>query len=585
MFQRFIEEVHDILKTAIVDLGWDNEDLSIDYYDKISDVSSSLAFKISKRDKKNPKKVAEEIYQRVYPLKDGYDLIGDIKLIGPYLNFYVSDKFISDTLKDVLTRTDNYGSLDYKGSIVLEHTSANPDGPLHIGHLRNSILGDCLGRILKKAGYSVDIQYYVNDLGRQVAVVVWGIENLNLNVSDQRLLRYNFDADMIPQNIKIDHWISQVYINANRLIEEDNDTFGNNKKEIDILLKKFEDKDEDVIKKFDFVVVQCLKGIEQTLNDLDIHIDKYVRESQFVFNGDVERIISRLKDTEYAYYEDGALLLDLSSFGFEKDFVVTRGDGTSLYSTRDLAYHAWKAQRYEDMIDILGADHKLISSQVKTVLRILGYKEPIVVIFEFVSLPEGSMSTRGGRFISVDELLDKMKRQAYFEVDERRQDLSEIEKKEIADMVAIGAVRYDIIKISPDKPTMFDWRDALNFDKRGAPFIQYSHTRACSILKKGGDYGKPNFDLLKDKNEIDLIKLISRYPLVIKEATDNLRPNILANYSRELAEQFNQFYKDVPVLNAATEELRSARLALVDAFRIVVKDSLNLLGISSPKIM
>jgi len=398
-------------------------------------------------------------------------------------------------------------------------------------------------------------------------------------------LRYNFDADMIPQNIKIDHWISQVYINANRLIEEDNDTFGNNKKEIDILLKKFEDKDEDVIKKFDFVVVQCLKGIEQTLNDLDIHIDKYVRESQFVFNGDVERIISRLKDTEYAYYEDGALLLDLSSFGFEKDFVVTRGDGTSLYSTRDLAYHAWKAQRYEDMIDILGADHKLISSQVKTVLRILGYKEPIVVIFEFVSLPEGSMSTRGGRFISVDELLDKMKRQAYFEVDERRQDLSEIEKKEIADMVAIGAVRYDIIKISPDKPTMFDWRDALNFDKRGAPFIQYSHTRACSILKKGGDYGKPNFDLLKDKNEIDLIKLISRYPLVIKEATDNLRPNILANYSRELAEQFNQFYKDVPVLNAATEELRSARLALVDAFRIVVKDSLNLLGISSPKIM
>jgi arginyl-tRNA synthetase len=132
---------------------------------------------------------------------------------------------------------------------------------------------------------------------------------------------------------------------------------------------------------------------------------------------------------------------------------------------------------------------------------------------------------------------------------------------------------------------MFDWRDALNFDKRGAPFIQYSHTRACSILKKGGDYGKPNFDLLKDKNEISLIKLISRYPLVIKEATDNLRPNILANYSRELAEQFNQFYKDVPVLNAATEELRSARLALVDAFRIVVKDSLNLLGISSPKIM
>jgi len=574
MFQKFIEEVQDILKTAIEDMDWKDEDLSLDCYNKISDVSSSLAFKIAKRDKKNPKQIAKEIFQRLSSLKNDYNLIGDIKLIGPYLNFYVSDKFISDTLKEVLNQKDDYGSLDYKGSIVLEHTSANPDGPLHVGHLRNSILGDCLGRILKKAGYSVDIQYYVNDLGRQVAVVVWGLENLNVSGTDK-----------IPQNMKVDQWISQVYVSANRLLEEDNDNGGYRKRDVDILLKKFEEMDKDVIKKFDFVVVQCLKGIEQTLSELNIHIDEYVRESQFVFNGDVKKIISRLKDTEYAYFDNGALLLDLSSFGFEKDFVVTRGDGTSLYSTRDLAYHAWKAGRYDSMIDILGADHKLISSQLKTVLGILGYKEPIVVIFEFVSLPEGSMSTRGGRFISVDELLDKMQKQAYLEVNERRTDLTDADKRDIAKMVAVGAVRYDIIKVSPDKPTTFDWRDALNFDKRGAPFIQYSHTRACSILRKGGEYGTPNLDLLKDKSEIGLIKQISRYPFIIKEATDSLRPNIIANYAREMAEQFNQFYKDVPVLNADTEELRSARLALVDAFRIVVKDSLRLLGISSPEIM
>lgn len=356
--------------------------------------------------------MAEEIYQRLSLLKDKYDLIGDIKLIGPYINFYVGDKFISDTLKEVLNRRDDYGSLNYKGSIVLEHTSANPDGPLHIGHLRNSILGDSLRRILKKAGYSVDVQYYVNDLGRQVAVVVWGIENLKIT----------------NNNIKVDHWISQIYIKANRLIEEDND-FSNNNKDIDILLRKFEDGDKDVIEKFDFVVVQCLRGIEQTLNELEIYIDEYVRESQFIFNGDVERIISRLKDTEYAYFDNGALLLDLSSFGFEKDFVVTRSNGTSLYSTRDLAYHAWKARRYDDMIDILGADHKLISSQLKTVLRILGYKEPKVVIFEFISLPEGSMSTRRGKFVSVDELLEKVREQAYLEVSKRREDITELEKK------------------------------------------------------------------------------------------------------------------------------------------------------------
>jgi arginyl-tRNA synthetase len=562
MFPDFEREVKDCLREGVREVG-ENGDIPINPHDKIADISSTVSFKVAKRDKKDPRDVAEEILKHLMAIKERYYLIGRIYAVGPYLNFYASEKFLSETLKKVLSEREEYGSLHYRGTILLEHTSANPDGPIHIGHIRNSIIGDSLGRILRRAGYDVETQYYVNDMGRQVAVVAWGME------------RFALDQDK-----KIDHGISKVYAGANKLLGAD----AFRKEQVDSLLKRFEDGDDVTIKRFDDLVSRCLEGIRSTLDGMNISVDKFVRESQFVFNGDVNSIISSLKDERYAYYEDGALMMDLEEFGFEKDFVVTRGDGTSLYPTRDLAYHAWKSERCDRMIDILGADHKLISSQLKVILKILGYKEPEIVIFEFVSLPEGSMSTRMGKFISVDELLEKTEEQAYLEVDKRRKDLNEEEKRKISRFISVGAVRYDIVKISPDKATTFNWRDALDFEKRGSPYIQYAHTRACSILDKGGSYDEPDLDLLREEQEIELIKKISRFPLAVKEAAKGLKPNIIATYARELAEQFGQFYKDIPVLNAP-DGLKNARLALVDAFRIVVKNSLQLLGIHAPRYM
>jgi len=254
------------------------------------------------------------------------------------------------------------------------------------------------------------------------------------------------------------------------------------------------------------------------------------------------------------------------------------------------AYHLWKAGHCDRMIDVLGADHKLISGQLKAVLNALGENEPEIVIFEFVSLPEGSMSTRRGKFISTDELLDQINTQAMVEVEKRRPDTSDDFKQEVANFVGIGAIRYDVVKVSPEKSTVFDWREALDFEKQGAPFIQYSHARACSILANAKGSGVNLADLehdisvLVEDQEIELIKHLARLTAVIDTAAVDLKPHHLATYAREVADSFNQFYRYVPVLNAEVS-LRDSRLVLVDCARNVLSIVLDTLGLHAPKSM
>jgi arginyl-tRNA synthetase len=237
-------------------------------------------------------------------------------------------------------------------------------------------------------------------------------------------------------------------------------------------------------------------------------------------------------------------------------------------------------------VDILGADHKLVSAQLRTALRLLNVREPEVVIFEFVSLPTGSMSTRKGKFISADELIDEVEKQAFEEVKARRPQENEDFLREVARQVASGAVRYDVVKVSADKATTFDWKQALDFEKLSAPFIQYSHARACSILRKGDQTHEQEFqaDLLTDENEVALIKKIAQFDLIIDRAARELKPHHLATYARELAESFNLFYRYSPVLDAAPD-LRDARMALARAARNALRTTLETLGISALKTM
>jgi arginyl-tRNA synthetase len=268
----------------------------------------------------------------------------------------------------------------------------------------------------------------------------------------------------------------------------------------------------------------------------------------------------------------------------DKEFVLTRADGTSLYTTRDLAYHIWKLSNCDEAVNVLGEDQKLAMQRLGVTLKLLGEeKMPRIVFYSFVSLPEGRMSTRKGVVVNLDDLLDEAVARAYVEVDKRRKDLPEDKKRKIADLVGIGAVRFDIIRVAPEKSITFKWEQALDFEKQGAPFIQYSHARTCSILEKArpGDF---NPDMLREKEEVALVKKMAMLPYVVSTASSELKPHLLANYARELAETFNQFYRFVPVLSAEPD-LREARLALVDASRITLANALDLLGIAAPEEM
>jgi len=565
MFLDFMSEVEALLRNALDRCGYKVEEgvnnLGLDVSPH-ADLASSVAFRLAPPLKKSPVVISKEIH---LALSSDYNYVGKVELSGPYLNFFMNQKFLNYVLDQALA--DNAWTGRMRELVIVEHTSANPDGPLHVGHIRNSVIGDTLVRIMRRAGCTVDAQYYVNDMGRQEAMVVVGLDHFQLDGS------------------KADHAIAKVYIAANRLMETNPEI----RDEADQVIQRYEAGDEEIVAKIQSAIKYAIRGIEETLHRMNIRHDSYHWESEFVRKGDVAEIMSLLEKTGLTEYEEGAFQLDLTKFGFEKKMVLKRTNGTSLYITRDLAYHRCKSQNSDRSVDILGADHKLVSGQLRTALRLLDIREPEVVIFEFVSLPTGSMSTRKGKFISADELLDEVESRAYEEVKVRRPDESEAFLKGVAAQVAAGAVRYDVVKVSPDKATTFDWKQALDFEKLSAPFIQYSHARACSILRKGedgqeGPRQQVSADLLTGENEIALIKKIAEFDLVIDRAARELKPHQLATYARELAESFNLFYRYSPVLDAEPK-LRQARMALARAAKNALQTTLETLGIVALETM
>ncbi len=567
LFLEFKRQVTEALNNALKSLGYEADDLGLEP-SQHADIASKVAFRLAAQAKCNPKELADKIVAAI-ELPEG-SLIGDIKTVGPYININAGRNYVDNTVKAILEEKENFGGNFCEGKILLEHTSANPNGPLHVGHIRNSIIGDTLVRILKKAGYEVETQYYVNDMGRQIAIVSWALSI------------FEFDTSR-----KSDHAIADVYIKANVILNEEPDKVA----EIDKRMQLVESGDEETIKSFADAVEFAVTGIKQTLLRMNVSHDSFPHESGFIRSGAVSRIVEEIKETGRTSDDNGALVVDLADYGFEKTLVIQRTDGTSLYTTRDLAYHEWKGERADRMIDVLGADHKLISGQLKATLNAIGKKEPEIVIFEFVSLPEGSMSTRRGKFISADDLLDQIEERAYAEVDKRRPEMEDDFKKQVASMVGIGAVRYDIVKVSPEKSTVFDWKEALDFEKQGAPFIQYSHARACNILKKAEEEGKWNPaeeitpSLLTEDTEIELIKKMAAFDSIIDSCARDLKPHTIAIYARELADAFNQFYRFVPVVSAEEDDIRASRLALVNCARIVLANALDTLGIGAPESM
>lgn len=584
------------IKNVLKILGYETpEDIKLEFppNPKMGDLATTVSFQLAKELKISPMDITNKIMEKI----EIPEIFEKVEAKGPYINFFINYEIFSKKLLE--TVDNNYGQLPRTNKkVVLEHTSANPNGPLHIGHIRNAIIGDSLKRLLKIAGNEVDTQYYVNDMGRQIAMIVFGMEKLGLSIDEKLAKDYidnyvnnqsvnndSINTDSIGFDDKIDHQIGQLYFKVNEYINANEDE----KIQVNNLIKAYEsNSDQNLNKIFEKAVNDCLIGVKQTLAKLNIKHDDFVWEGRFVRDGDVDKVVNGLIASGHTK-EDEVLCLDLEDFGIEKELVLRRSDGTSLYSTRDLAYHSWKSEQGDLVLDILGSDHKLAIEQIGIALKLLNEKSPEVIFYEFITLPEGSMSTRRGIFISVDELVEEAINRAKKEVISRRIDLNDKEIAKISEEIGIGAIRYYISKISPEKHITFKWDEALSFE-RGCASIQYAHARACKLLEKCGHFDLNKESLAIDTNEIesawtpnevemDLIRTIAKFPIVVEESANIMRVHPIAQYVQDLASAFNKFYKSEQVIGC---EIESARLLLVDKTRITIKNSLELLGVTAP---
>jgi arginyl-tRNA synthetase len=563
------------LDVSTADLGIEDPPENVDAV-----LASSVAFRLAAERGAPPPQIAGEVADALDTT--GYDYLDRVSVAGPYVNFHPTEAYYDDTL--ATAGEDGYGRLDSKEeSVVVEHTSANPTGPVHVGRARNPIIGDAIANVLDFAGYDVSRHYYVNDAGRQMALFAWAYETFD-------------EADLSePERSRADYDLVRYYRKGDAFLEEASDDEREAAEdEIQAILQGLEAGDEATFERVNEVVEPMLDGMSASLERLPVTYDEFVRETRFMGDGSMDEIVERLQDTENAVYEEDAWQLDLPDF--EKKLVFLRSDGTSLYTTRDLAHHEWKFANFDRAVTVLGEEHGLQAAQLRSALDLLGNDTDQLdsVLYSHVNLPEGKMSTRAGTAVDLDDLLDESIQRAREEIESRLEsrirddDLTEDDVERIARQVGLGAVRYDIVSKQPTKAITFEWDRALDFEAQSAPYVQYVHARTCGILDEASEVpaldGVMDASTLMTPEERALLDVIARFPAVVESAADELAPHVIATYTREFAERFNAFYRECPVLDAESET-REARLALVAAARTTVANALGLLGIAAPESM
>ncbi|PSQ52847.1 arginine--tRNA ligase [Halobacteriales archaeon SW_8_65_20] len=576
MFIAFREEVTTVLADALDDCGYPSDDLGIEQppegFDAV--LASSASFSLASEAERPPPQVAGEIADAVDVTDTTY--VDGVTTQGPYVNFTPSEAYF----EDALAVREDAGKLPATGdSVVVEHTSANPTGPVHVGRARNPIIGDAVANLLEYAGNDVERHYYVNDAGRQMALFTWAYER--------------FDESELPdpERDRTEYEMVRYYRRGSEFLESaDERAVESAEAEIESILQGLEAGDEATYERVGEVVDAVLGGMKTCLARLPATFDEFVKETRFMKNGNTDDVVTRLKQLDEAVYEESAWQLDLD--GFEKNLVFLRSDDTSLYTTRDLAHHEWKFEEYDRAVTVLGEDHTLQAGQLRETLELLDNDTDQLasVIYSYVDLPDGGMSTRAGTGVDLDDLLDEAIVRARDEVEsrldgrDRDDELDEADIERIARQVGIGAVRYDIVSKQPTKAITFEWDRALDFEAQSAPYVQYVHARCCGILDGVDAVPAGDVSALTEPESRELLREIARFEGVIDAAATELRPHQVATYTRDLAEAFNAFYRECPVLSVEGE-LRDARLALVAAARHTMANALDVLGVEAPVSM
>lgn len=545
------------------------------------DFATNIAMVLAKPCGQSPRTLAESLINTFQP----HPLIEKIEIAGPgFINFYMRSNQRAEIIKTVLTEGDRFGCSDlgHGQNLLLEFVSANPTGPLHVGHGRGAAFGATLGNVLKAAGFNVSREYYVNDAGRQMNILAVSAWLRYLTCAGELIVfpANGYRGDYV-QTIAEQIYAKQgrIYVHPWSMITADlpldEPAGGDREQYIDAMINKA----QDLLGKngFDlfhrYALDTVLSDIKDDLSEFGVEFDNWFSERQLLDDGSITKGIQALKDAGYTYEKEGALWFRATDFGDEKDRVLVRANGQTTYFASDVAYHWNKYDRgFTRVIDVFGADHHGYLTRVKAAVHALGHDDSAlnVLLVQFAILYRAGervqMSTRSGSFVTLRELREE---------------------------VGNDAARFFYVMRKPEQHMDFDL-DLAKSESSDNPvyYIQYAHARICSVLKQLNErgltwdeaLGLASTGLLTEAHESALMLLISRYPEVIDVAARLCEPHQLAYYLRELANGLHSYYNAVPLL-CEQEDLRSARLCLLKAVRQVIKNGLELLGVSAPESM
>lgn len=582
MKQHIINAIHASL-AAIDGAATESENIQIERTRDKShgDYACNIALVLAKQLKQKPRELAQQIVGAL----PADPAIAKVEIAGPgFINFFLSPHAYHDMVCDILDKAENWGRSDVGAGkkIHMEYVSANPTGPLHVGHGRGAAYGATLANLLESAGYTVHREYYVNDAGRQMDILATSVWLRYLELAGEEIVfpANGYQGDYIwdiAASLHREHGDAYRHTTADIFddIPADEPAGGDKEAHIDGLIARARNLlgEEGYALFHKQGLDEILGNIRRDLEEFGVHYDEWFSEASLVSSGALQHGIDRLKATGKTYEKEGALWFASSGYGDEKDRVVVRDNGQATYFASDIAYHVNKLERgYDQLIDIWGADHHGYVPRVKAVLQALeeeAHKLDVLLV-QFAVLYRGGekvqMSTRSGQFVTLRELRSE---------------------------VGNDAARFFYALRKSDQHMDFDL-DLAKSQSNDNPvyYIQYAHARICSVfrqlnekgLKHDPAHGRDQLELLQEQHEVDLMNSLSHYPEIIEVAARNHDPHHIAHYLRELAQYFHTYYNAHKFLEG-NDALRDARLVLITATRQVIANGLAIMGVTAPESM
>lgn len=531
---------------------------------KYGDYATNVALILAKKQGKNPVEIAENLKTQVSNLKTISDLFEKIEVVPPgFINFFLKPEFLQSQLNIILKEAKNFGSqkIGKDKTVVIDYSAPNIAKPMHVGHLRSTIIGQAIYNIYKFLGYKTIGDNHLGDWGTQFGIMIAAIK------------KYNVDLN----NITIEQMLD-IYVKFNKEIEKNPDLQEVAKQEF----KKLEDGDKENRRIWKILRDKSLKEFEKIYKILGVKFDLTLGES-FYEKYLKEEIENALKKRIAIKNPDNSIIIPLEKFNLVP-FLIQKSDGATLYGTRDLATLRYRVKKFrpEKIVYVVGNEQAFYLEQLFKVAEIFGYisyNKLYHIKFGLV-LDENrkKLATRAGRVVSAKELINKIIELAETIIRNKNPKLKDAERKKAAGIIGIGALKYNDLSQNRQTNIVFNWNKMLSLEGNSGPYLQYSYVRLRSILRKASGLIKFQPQFLKEKEEVEILKDLIKFPEVVKEAGEKFQINLLANYLYNLAGLVNAFYEKFPVLKAE-KDIKLARLALIKATTIVLKNGLNLLGI------